>query len=323
VLVAKPWGWYGHNGVDLDAGPGWDAEPVGPARSDGLFGLGGVSFTSRTATATISTAASGPGSTATAFEVAYLARPQGGSFDVDLDGAPQGRVTTAASDVAPGFARFDAPAGAHALTLRCAGDGDVRLFGVTVENGSLGVEYDSLGVNGAYAGLLANAFDERHWAAQLRHRAPDLVILAYGTNESQYEKLPMDQYERDLREAVRRVRDALPNASIMLVGPMDRATRGPGGSLVTRPMIPKLVAHQRRVAAETGCAFFDTYTAMGGDGTAARWYAARPRLMGGDFTHPTTQGAEIVGSLLYDAMSRAYDARAPQPSREIASRGDR
>ena len=31
---------------------------------------------------------------------------------------------------------------------------------------------------------------------------------------------------------------------------------------------------QRRVAADTGCAFFDTWIAMGGDGPMARWYAA-------------------------------------------------
>src|SRR5438046_6076460 len=93
----------------------------------------------------------------------------------------------------------------------------------------------------------------------------------------------------------------------MLVSPMDRGTRGPGGTIITRPMIPKLVAYQRRIAAETGCAFFDTYSAMGGEGTAARWVAARPRLMGGDYTHPTAEGAERVGTLLYDAIARAFD----------------
>ena len=29
--------------------------------------------------------------------------------------------------------------------------------------------------------------------------------------------------------------------------------------------------------------------------------------MGGDFTHPTAQGAEIVGTLIYDAIMRAYE----------------
>jgi hypothetical protein len=70
-------------------------------------------------------------------------------------------------------------------------------------------------------------------------------------------------------------------------------------------MIRKLTAYQP--AAPGRGAFFDTFTAMGGEGTAAKWLDSRPRLMGGDFTHPTAQGAEIVGTLTYDAIMRAYE----------------
>ena len=181
------------------------------------------------------------------------------------------------------------------------------MFGITLESNHAGVQYDSLGVNGAFIGLLAHYLDADHWTEQLRHRNPNLVILGYGTNESQFEKLPMDQYELDTKEAIRRIRAALPGTSIMLLGPMDRGARGAGGGIVTRPMIPKLINYQRRIAAETGCAFFDEFTAMGGEGTVARWREARPRLMGGDFTHPTVQGAEIVGTLLYDAIIKAFE----------------
>jgi lysophospholipase L1-like esterase len=149
--------------------------------------------------------------------------------------------------------------------------------------------------------------DGDHWIEQLRRRNPNLVMLGYGANESEFENLPMKQYERDTKKAIAQIREALPNASIMLVGPMDRGKRGPGGEIMTRPTIPRLAEYQRRIAADTGCAFFDAYTAMGGEGTVARWYAARPKLMGGDFTHPTAQGGEIVGSLIYDAIIKAYE----------------
>src|SRR6185369_13275606 len=185
------------------------------------------------------------------------------------------------------------------------------MFGITLESNHAGVQYDSLGVNGAFIGLLAHYLDADHWTEQLRHRNPDLVIIGYGTNESQFERLPMDQYEQDTKEAIRRIRTALPGVSIMLLGPMDRGARGAGGGIITRPMIPKLISYQRRIAAETGCAFFDEFTAMGGEGTVARWREARPRLMGGDYTHPTAQGAEIVGSLLHDALLKAYEQAKP------------
>jgi len=310
ILIDKPWGWYGHIGVTQDASRGWQSDPMFISKGEHYYGLGGVSFTANVAgiTSSIGTATDGDmGRSVAAFEVYYLARPGGGDFDVEIDGQFNSRVATASEQIVSGFHRVSVDEGAHQLTIRTIGNGPVQLFGVVLESSRGGVEYDSLGVNGAFIGLLAHYLDANHWAEQLRHRRPDLVIIGYGTNESQFERLPMDQYEQDTRDVIRRIRAALPGVSILLVGPMDRGMRGAGGKLVTRPMIPKLIAYQRRLAAETGCAFFDTFSAMGGEGTVARWFDAKPRLMGGDFTHPTWQGAEIVGSLINDAIVKAYE----------------
>lgn len=311
VLIDKPWGWYGHVGVTCEASRGWQSDPMFISKGEHYYGLGGVSFTANVAdvTASFGTASDGDvGRSVAAFDVYYLTRPGGGDFDVEVDGQLNSRVATAGDAIVSGFHRVSVSEGAHRLTIRTAGNGPVQLFGVALESSRGGVEYDSLGVNGAFIGLLAHYLDADHWAEQLRHRRPDLVIIGYGANESQFERLPMDQYEQDTREVIRRIRAAVPAASILLVGPMDRGMRGAGGRLVTRPMILKLVAYQRRLAAETSCAFFDTFSAMGGEGTVARWFDARPRLMGGDFTHPTWQGSEIVGTLINDAIIKAYEA---------------
>ncbi len=309
ILAGKPWNWYSHIGVNL-AVSGWQSEPMFIGKGDHRFGLGGATFTTRAAgsTASFSTFKDGEvGQSVSTFEIYFLAQPGGGAFDVEVDGKAQDRVTTASNDTRSGFQRANVIPGAHSLTLRTIGNGEVRLFGVVLESGARGVQYDSLGVNGAFVGLLNRYQDEATWAQQLRQRNPDLVILAYGANESEYENWPMDEYEKDTREVVRRIRAALPNASILFVGPMDRGKRGAGAAIITRPTIPKLIEAQRRLAAETGCAFFDTFTAMGGDGTVARWYEAKPKLMTSDFTHPTWQGSEIVGTLLHDALLRAYE----------------
>ena len=47
-------------------------------------------------------------------------------------------------------------------------------------------------------------------------------------------------------------------------------------------IVPRLVAAQRRVAETNGCAFFDTYHAMGGENSIARWFQARPQLAAAD-----------------------------------------
>ena len=310
ILIDKPWGWYEHSGVIREASRGWQSDPMFISRGEHFYGLGGVSFTASSpeVSASFSTAREGEvGRSASAFDIYFLLRPGGGDFDLAVDDQQVERVATASDEIKSGFHRVNVAEAPHKLTIRIVGNGEVQVFGVTLESSHSGVQYDSLGVNGAFIGLLAHYLDADHWAEQLRHRRPDLVIIGYGANESQFERLPMDQYEQDTREAIRRIRAALPGVSIMLLGPMDRGVRGAGGGIVTRPMIPKLISYQRRLAAETGCAFFDTFAAMGGDGTVARWCEARPRLMGGDFTHPTAQGAEIVGSFIYEAMMKAYE----------------
>ena len=44
VLIARPWAWYNHRGVDMDAS-NWKIDVAGIAElKDGMHGLGAVSF---------------------------------------------------------------------------------------------------------------------------------------------------------------------------------------------------------------------------------------------------------------------------------------
>ena len=69
----------------------------------------------------------------------------------------------------------------------------------------------------------------------------------------------------------------------------------------------RLVKIESKVAEDTGVAFFNTFQAMGGDGTMGRWYAAEPRLVGSDYIHPMPAGAKIVGELLYGSLRDGYN----------------
>jgi len=82
--------------------------------------------------------------------------------------------------------------------------------------------------------------------------------------------------------------------SLLIMSPMDRGYKTGPGEIATMPTIPRIVELQRRVARETGCGFFDTYRAMGGEGTMARWYAAQPRLVSADFIHPYPAGGKMI-----------------------------
>jgi len=307
VLIAKPWAWYAHRGVDMDSS-NWTIDVAGDTQiRDGLHGLGGASFQGS------------PGAVANftvkdhqrIAEVAFLEQPDGGTFSFAADGNELGRVETAAetSGEMPRAAwkAFELPEGSKKFTVRVE-SGRVRLYGVEFSKDRPGVLYSSLGVNGANITLLGHAFNGAHWTAQLHHYKPDLVVLAYGTNESGFPKFVDSTWADEMKAVVKRLQAALPDASILLMSPMDRGERNDRGEIETIATMPRLVKIEAKVAEETGVAFFNTFQAMGGDGTMARWYAAEPRLVGADYIHPMPAGAKIVGELLYGALHDGYNA---------------
>jgi lysophospholipase L1-like esterase len=301
VLIARPWAWYGHRGVDVSAG-GWHAEPASQS-GDGIFGFGGVSFRGGPgAHSTLSLRGAGH----TAVEIAYFTEPVGGLLELRADGTSIGQLSTSGGTPGPAFERFALPSTVRQLSLQVI-SGNVRVFGVQLRKAGTGVVYDSLGLNGAYISVLARFFDSSQWTEQLRHYRPDLVVVNYGTNESMYAGFVDNVYSKEMKEVVRRLRLAVPEASILVMSPMDRGQRDITGEIATAPLLPRLVNIEQKVAADTGCAFFNTYEAMGGFGTMGRWYRAEPRLVGGDFIHPMPAGAKLVGTMLYRALMEGYN----------------
>jgi lysophospholipase L1-like esterase len=102
------------------------------------------------------------------------------------------------------------------------------------------------------------------------------------------------------------VRQAVPDAAILVMSPMDRGVKDDEGNISTAETIPQVVEIQKRVAAEMNVAFFNTFAAMGGAGTMAKWYASNPRLVGSDYIHPMPAGAKLVGDLLFDGIEQQY-----------------
>ena len=315
VLAGRPWAWYGHRRVSLDAS-GWRVlSPILVPGNGGFHGLAGVTF------------ASGGGarteiglekSAFTRLEVTFARQPGGGTLLVSVDGGEEEAVPTGGpARETDSFSRA-VPAGGRKVVLRPKGDGEVAVHGVVLENDGPGLVYDALGANGGSVRFLT-LLDAAAWEKALALRGSDLVILGYGTNESGTWGIPGPRYRHDYAEVVGRIRRALPGAAILLVAPMDRGVRGESGEIVTMESIPKIVEAQRRAARENGVAFFDTFAAMGGEGTMARWYESEPRLVTADFTHTTFAGSARVARLLVGALGRAYEAwkEARRPQAEV------
>jgi lysophospholipase L1-like esterase len=313
ILIAKPWAWYGHRGVDI-LGKGWHIEAATQSHArDGLVGLGGVSFEGATGAATQIVL----GEDHARMEVEYLRQPGGGRLAIRTEGRAIGDIETDDAAKQAGFQTVDLPAGTRNIDL-VVERGPVRLFGVSFERDDPGVIYNSLGLNGGQVQAVVRYFDKAQWSVELQHQRPDLVVLNYGTNESIYADYIEKSYPGELREVIGRVKAAVPNASVLIMSPMDRGQRDASGRIITVPSLPMLVEIQRQTAAEMGCAFFNTFQAMGGEGTMARWYESQPRLVSADFTHPLPGGARKVGVLLDQALEAGYRRYQAKYRRQLA-----
>jgi lysophospholipase L1-like esterase len=301
TLIAKPWPWYGHRGVEV-SGHGWRIKTGVGLMREGIYGLGGASFEGEP----------GAGSSFRLTEsqqqsvnVEYLAKPAGGEFAVSADGVEVTKEATAADTQEVRTVQVKLPPGTRSVEIHPT-VGTVELFGADFHRGP-GLIYDSLGLNGATTSVLARTQPPGLWKQELTHARPDLIIVNYGSNESSFGNFVRKQYADELRLAIQRIRVAAPGVPILVMSPMDRGERKGLDEIKTMATIPEIVEIQRKVAADTHCAFFDTYDAMGGDGTISRWYEATPRLVTADLLHPTPQGAGVVAGFFVDQLSLGYD----------------
>jgi lysophospholipase L1-like esterase len=305
ILAAKPWDWYFHNDVVMGASEGWSSSKVtGPFNRDASYGIGGVSFVAQPgATAWYGTAHGETyGKKVSRFDVYYMETPNGGDIELKADGKSETFSTKADSHDSK-IHSFPVTDGENKMTLRVV-SGTPRLFGVALERDVPGVVYDALGANGGRGSYLANVNPD-HWKQQFDLRDPALIILQYGTNESEAGMADREAYEKTQRALLDKVKAAAPNASVLVLAPLDRAQKV-DGELRTMSVIKKLVDAQRKVAGEAGVAFWNTFEAMGGEGSMATW--VKKGLAGSDLTHPSPKGGEVLGDLLYQALTSGYEA---------------
>lgn len=306
VLPARPWPYYRHDGVVMESSGNWRADRAnhGDAVADGMYGLAGVTVASSdpNARGMLATMTDGPiGRRVGTFEVWVLEQPEGGSLRVRIDQGPWKVILTAAPERRSAVHLFRVRDGPHRLEVRPVGDGEVRLFGVALERARPGVILDTLGIPGARAADHLQ-WDDALYREHLARRRPDLVALAYGTNESGDDDQPIEEYQASLHQVLSRIREVVPEASCLLIGPSDRPLRAADGTYGPRPRTAQVIEVQRRLAAEFGCAFFDLVAFMGGEMAMIDWVRATPPLARRDHVHFTALGYQRLGEALLQAL---------------------
>ncbi len=304
--------YEGHraNDINLCSSAGWRSDWVGRSNSrwDGLHGFTGASVSTSDPLdfAWIQTTSENThGRSWNRIQVWALGQPGGGSLELVVDDADPIVVSTMRSRAELIHLVVDVPNGSHRATVRTLGDGEIRLFGISGERQDVGVLVDAIGIRGRTAKTWLS------WAPELRDPGlagldPDLIILAYGTNEAADMDYSMPRYREDLTRVLKTMRTVLPDVACILVGPSDRAKMVKKGKTYAIWGRTAPVAQvQREVAPEFGCAFWDWQMAQGGPGSMLSWRAVEPPLAGWDYIHFTQAGYEQSAALFVAAMDDA------------------
>jgi lysophospholipase L1-like esterase len=276
------------------------------ALGDGDLGLGGISIATEQAGQAITLETS-----CTTLQLHYLQQPGGGRLQFSDNGVVLSTIATATADAGAangaGTFSYSCSPGQHDFAFTTLDQAPVKLLGVVSEQP--GVTYECLGINGAIAPLMLR-WNQDLFANYLRQRAPDLIVLAYGTNEAGGSAEHLETYPDEFGRLIDNLHRIVPDASILVIGPEDRATVS---HRAWRPFtgIDRIVAMQKEACRTHGCAFWDARRRMGGFGSMQQWVAAgwaQP-----DRTHLTGTGYHELADALYADLIHAYNVNQQHP----------
>jgi lysophospholipase L1-like esterase len=243
------------------------------------------------------------------FDVYYQAQPGGGSVSIVPRGTGGAKIHTAADRVQDRFREIKSPGGSDRLWIKTHGDGPVSLYGIALETLGPGVTWETLGVAGSSIASMINHQGRVHLKGQVAHRNPDLIVYQTGGNELDYPDLRRGDgsaYRGKYLVALGKIRAGAPEVPCLMIGPIDQGTRV-RGKVVSRDGLNKIIRLQREAAVEAGCAYWNARGVMGGDGGFARWIQHDPKLASTDLLHLSSDGFDLVGESLADALLDRYD----------------
>jgi lysophospholipase L1-like esterase len=193
------------------------------------------------------------------------------------------------------------------LKLEVKGELSPEFYGISFDSPT-GIHVDNIPLRGS-SGTLFKKISKAQLQAQYNELEIGLIILQFGGNTVPYIQSvkEADRYGNWFKSQITYLKSMVPNASFMVIGPSDMATKDKD-HFVTRPFLPEVRDALKRACFEKGCAFWDIYEVMGGRNSMQSWVNADPPLAGRDYTHFTPAGAKRIAELLNIAIQEDYTA---------------
>ncbi|MDA3779986.1 MAG: hypothetical protein PF487_07190, partial [Bacteroidales bacterium] len=189
------------------------------------------------------------------------------------------------------------------ININFKGEKSPDIYGISLD-GKKGIAVDNIALRGS-SGTDFTRTDIAFLRSMFQELNVKLILFQFGVNVVPYVIENYDYYEKQLYKQLKLFKKMRPNINIIVMGVSDMSHKN-NGIYVSYPNIEKIRDAQINAAFKAGCAFWDTYEAMGGKNSMPQWVYANPPLARKDFTHYTYKGSLIIGKLFYDALNTDY-----------------
>jgi alginate O-acetyltransferase complex protein AlgI len=141
---------------------------------------------------------------------------------------------------------------------------------------------------------------------------PDLLVFQFGINEGasidwKAFGYSHDYYRKQMTEFFTRIKAALPDVDILLIGPYERLKKDGAGGWMTYKSHDDVRLMQREIAQKMGFAFFDSYTFLGGEGHQRRMI--KEGTATGDYAHLNDKGSAMLGGEVYRQIYDGFNGK--------------
>jgi lysophospholipase L1-like esterase len=172
------------------------------------------------------------------------------------------------------------------------------MMGLELMNDNPGIEYTTIGVNGASFAFYNRA---AYFEEQLLLYKPDLFIISVGTNDTYTLHFNAEQYKIYYEQLILTIQKANPDCAILLTTPNDSYYKKQFANPNTK--IAAQVIYE--LSEKYHMAVWDLYEIMGGYVSSQKWY--NNKLMPKDRIHFTRKGYDIKADLLLQALVHAWE----------------
>ena len=175
----------------------------------------------------------------------------------------------------------------------------LRLLGVAMEDNH-GVIVDNFAMRGS-SGYIMQQLDSARCMELNNHRPYDLIVLQYGLNVVNDSILDYRWYGARMTKTIKHLQRCFPQADILMFGVSDRGKQE-NGTIHTMPAVLSMLHTQRNAARKAGVPFWNTFGAMGGEGSIARF--VEKGWGSKDYTHISYRGGYELSKILMEALMK-------------------